>query len=391
VKVITFSQKVTVQTLCGEHKTALTCNPGERLLFDDDNALQIQSAANSSSYIEAVSDLDPMIKEIRKPPHWKKRRVLFYRNRGVGDQLIISAIGKFFREVLGADVRQLCDRVHETLWACNPYIANVPLSVPLHLDAVWRAKGRPFFDGAFFIESVSEWDVDSEQPNVYDRLYSVVGIDPATVPIKYKRPVFMLHADDDDKRSAWLRANGQQHAALGRYITVQLRAANNVRSVPPHIAIKVLQAASEVAQKKDLSVLVTDDRPLAPETALAIGQLKRVFDVAGKIPTVRLFGSLIGGSAAVVGPDSSALHFAAAFETPALGIWGPFAPDARCKYYPNQIHLFHDELCLNAPCYNYMPDLPYHKCPRGTKQTTCEVYEGVTVDEVYSALLELLR
>jgi ADP-heptose:LPS heptosyltransferase len=393
MKVLTFSQKVTVTTNHGEHHANLTCNPGERLLFDDGNALSIQSNPNSAAYVLEVSDLVPMLSEIPRPMHWKKKRVLFYRNRGVGDQLIISAVSRFFREVLGADARQLSDRVHESFWAYNPYIATIPLSAPLHLDAVWRARpARPFFDGAFFIESATEWETDGEQPNVYDRLYSIVGLDPSRVPVRFKRPVFTLHVDDVDKRAAWLKAVGAAvNADLAKgYIIVQSRAANKGRSFPAHIACFILQAANEVAAKKDLAVLVTDDQPLPAELAEVAARLPKVINVATKTVGVRLFGSLIGGASAVVGPDSSALHFAAAFETPAVGIWGPFAPNSRVKYYPNQIHLWHPERCAACPCYNYMPTLPVQKCPRGQNQLSCEVFEGITEDEVYSAILESL-
>jgi ADP-heptose:LPS heptosyltransferase len=282
--------------------------------------------------------------------------------------------------------------VHEAIWACNPFINNAPLSVPLHLDAVWRAKGRPFFDGAFFIESATEWETDSEQPNVYDRLYSLVGLDPARIPIKFKRPVFMLSTEDIDKRAEWLKALGSLcKADLSRYIVLQLRTANKVRSLPLATAQIVLAAINEAAAKTNTWALVTDDKPLVPELVEAISRLPRLINVAGKVGTIRMFGSLIGGAALVLGPDSSALHFAAASETPAIGIWGPFDPQARVKYYPNQTHLWHPEKCPACPCYNYLPELPIQKCPQGPKQQSCEVFDGISFEEVYSAVLDRLQ
>jgi ADP-heptose:LPS heptosyltransferase len=113
-------------------------------------------------------------------------------------------------------------------------------------------------------------------------------------------------------------------------------------------------------------------------------------NVATAINNIRLFGSIIGGASLVLGPDSSALHFAAAFEVPALGFWGPFSPGSRTAYYPNQIHLYHPELCPASPCYNYLPELPVTKCPRGTAQTSCEVFEGISYEEIAEAIEKLL-
>jgi len=382
MKVITFSQKVTVTTHHGEFFSEITCNPGERLIFDDDNAVSIQTKPGSATYMLEVSDLDAMLRE--RPPlaHYKKRRVLFYRNRGHGDQLIASALPRFFREVLGADARQLSDKVHESLWMANPYILGAPLSFPIHIDSVWRAKGRPFFDQAFFIESATEWDQDSEQPNVYDRLFAFCGIDPERVPAKYKRPVFIVSGDDQEACANWFgKVTGKDWQP---YIIVQLRAANKSTAT-------VLQAVNDLAAKKGLLAFITDTRPWPDELAEISSRLPHLINVIQKIPSIRLFGALIAGARLVVGPDSSALHFAAANETPALGIWGPFSPECRAKYYPRQAHIWHQEACLNAPCFNFMPELPTHKCPQGAKQQACECFEGVTYDEVFGAMLDVMQ
>jgi ADP-heptose:LPS heptosyltransferase len=405
MKVITFSKKVTVLTTHGEHKVEISANPGERLVFDDDNALTIQQNPGSANYIWEVSDLGPYLRELPPVKNWRRRRVLFYRNRGIGDQLISSALSRFFREILGAEAFQLSDRVHEPLWAFNPYIGNVPLSMPMHLDPVWRASrmvktptgwdevpGKPFFHGAYFFESATEWDNDSEQPNVYDRIFGMCGLEPARIPAKFKRPIFSIQTEDINKRLDWLRQVG---AAMNKdlsqgYIFLQIQSTNKVRSLPASLTEKVLYAANEFAEKRGLPILCGGSTPFSPEIAGLIAKTPMAINVATTMNNLRLYGSIVGGASIVIGPDSSALHFAAAFEVPALGIWGPFSPESRCRYYPNQIHLYHPELCPSCPCYNYLPELPFGKCPRGTMQTSCEVYEGVNYGEIAEALANLL-
>jgi ADP-heptose:LPS heptosyltransferase len=390
MKVLTFSQKVTVNTMHGAHAVAVTANPGERLLFDDDNAFSIQQNASSNSFVHEVSDLSPMLAEVQRPTQFRKKRVLIYRNRGVGDQLICSALSRFFREVLGADARQLSDRVHEPLWASNRYILNQPLSAPLHLDAVWRkAPARPFFDYALFIESATEWENDAEQPNVYDRLFALAGFDPNRVAAKFKRPVFDITQDDIQKRDAWLfNLVKETRLKMHDYVFVQLRAANKVRSLPIDLCVKALSAVSDACNKKGLYALITDDQALDPQLA----ELCKppLFNVSQQIAGVRLYGSLVACANCVVGPDSSALHFAASNETPAVGLWGAFDPDSRCRYYPNQQHLWHRDVCSNAPCFNFATELPYHKCPKGNAQQYCECFDSITADEIYSAILNAL-
>jgi hypothetical protein len=163
MKIITFSKRVSVSTMYGPQKTEVNVNPGERLIFDDDNALSIKSNPGAASFIYELTDLNPLLKELPACRDWKRRRILFYRNRGIGDQLMCSALSRYAREILGAECYQLSDRVHEPVWAFNSYIGGMPLAVPIHLDAIWRSKGRPFFDKFFFFESVTEWFTYSEQ------------------------------------------------------------------------------------------------------------------------------------------------------------------------------------------------------------------------------------
>jgi ADP-heptose:LPS heptosyltransferase len=395
VRIITFSKRVTVVTKCAGHSAQIHCNAGERIIFDDDNALSIQQDPGSARYIDAVTDLAPYLEEMetRRPTHWRKARVLFYRNRGIGDQLIASAAGRFFNEMLGADCFQASDRVHEELWLGNPYIGGAALTMPLHLDTVYRTKGPAFVQGAFFFESVSEWDSDGEQANVYDRLFSMLGLDPARVPAKFKRPTLTLQKGDLDFRDQWLKKVGSalNKSCEAGYIVFPFGATNKVRSLPDPVIEKALFALNDFAAKLAIPILVIDNKPLSPEIAHMVKRTSEAINLTGAINSVRLLASLIAGATTVIAPDSAALHLAAAFEIPAIGIWGPFDPQSRTLYYPRQIHLFHPEHCPHAPCYNYLPDLPVAKCPRGLAQPHCEVFEGITAEEIFEALKNVNR
>jgi ADP-heptose:LPS heptosyltransferase len=174
------------------------------------------------------------------------------------------------------------------------------------------------------------------------------------------------------------------------YIFLQIQATNKVRSLPFSLMEKVLAAVNEFGEQRNLPILCGGNIPFPPDIAGLIAKTPMAINVATTINNLRLFGAIVGGASLVIGPDSSALHFAAAFEVPALGFWGPFSPESRTRYYPNQIHLYHPELCPASPCYNYLPELPITKCPRGAQQTACEVYEGVSYGEILDAIGNLL-
>jgi Glycosyltransferase family 9 (heptosyltransferase) len=390
MRVITFAKRVKVATKSGDAVLEIGCNPGERLIFNDDDALSIQNDPGSARYIEQISDLRPYLSEMesRQPPNWRKQRILFYRGRGVGDQLIVSAASRFFTEMLGATCFQATDRIHEPIWIGNPYVNGAAIAMPINLDVVYRSKGPLFVQGAFFLESITEWDSDGEQPNVYDRLFTMLGLDSGRVAPKFKRPTVILQKQDIDVRIKWLKqvAAATNKSCDNGYIVFQFRSTNKVRTLPTEVIEKALFAINQYAEKFQIPILVTDNKPLLPDIAEIVKRTKMALNVANAINHVRLFIGLIAGATAVVGPDSSAIHIAAAFEIPAVGIWGAYHPESRTLYYPRQIHLFHPEQCPNAPCFNYLPDLPFQKCPRQLDQKYCEVFEGVTPDEIFEAL-----
>jgi ADP-heptose:LPS heptosyltransferase len=390
MRIITFSKRVTVTTKTPHYTAEIPCNPGERLVFDDDNALSIQQDAGSARYIHEVSDLTPYVQEMnsRRPSHWRNKRVLFYRNRGIGDQLIASAASRFFTEMLGAQCFQASDRVHEPLWISNPFIGGAAISMPMNLDVIYRARGAGFVAGAFFLESISEWDSDGEQSNVYDRLFGILGLDPGRVAAKFKRPTLILQKQDIEFRDKWLRQLTQavNRSCENGYIFFQVRGTNKVRSLPDPVIEKALFALNEYAEKLQIPIFVADNKPFSPAICDMLKRTKMALNIAGAINHIRLFVSLIAGATTVLGPDSSATHIAAAFEIPCVGIWGPFSPESRTAYYPRQIHIFHPEQCANAPCFNYLPDLPVAKCPDGIRQQHCAVFDAVTPEEIFEAL-----
>jgi ADP-heptose:LPS heptosyltransferase len=250
-----------------------------------------------------------------------------------------------------------------------------------------RSKGRPFYDYAFFIESVSEWDCEPEQGNVYDRLFAQTGF--YDVPDRFKTPVFAITQGDRDMYQDWVAQVKAIHSIdLSRgYIFYQLRATNKERTVPLAQQNILLSELDQLG----LPIICADDMPLEREVSDMLHCHKNAHDVSRRINNVRLFGVLIANSTLTVAPDSLATHFAAAARVPCLSVWGPFDPESRIKYYANQIGLAHSERCANAFCHNHMDTLPLHLCPRGAEQKTCECYEGITSAEVREAISSLLH
>lgn len=397
MQIVTFNRRVSIQQEIKNTKTkiVMAMNPGTRYLLDQETANHLQ-ADPTTTFLEKVTDFEPYYKGLERPPHWRGKRVLFYRNHGIGDQLMFSMLPRVFADILGAIPYVLCNRIYEYFWINNDKVHGPPLEFPVHLDTVWRAKAKnqklqpkPFFDYCFFVESVSEWDTEQEQLNVYDRLLEMCGLEPESIPDQYKKPYFPLTQVDIDSRADYLE-KFSEYAGIklnNGYIMFQLRPTNVGRMLPMDKNYVVL----EVLSRLGIPVLCTDEQAISAEEDAMIRSLPNCYNVADSIKDVRLYAALIAGSKLTVGPDSANIHFAAAFNTPAIGLWGPFSPEVRTKYYTNQVHIWHPELCNNSPCFNYFPALPTHLCPRREKQMEvgCECFQGIKASEVEEALITL--
>jgi ADP-heptose:LPS heptosyltransferase len=398
MKAITFKSGISITSKYGPEGTPfqVICPPGERLVFDEDLVSTFMGQEAARKVIIESDDIGPRIRAMKRPDHWRGARVLFFRNRGLGDQLILSALPSYFTEQLGARSYVLTCPWFQEVWEQNRYIGNFPIKLPCNLDRTLYSK-NPFYQGFFCFESVTEWDNDPEQDNVYDRMFAMCGIDPLGVQPKWKRPYYEIKPNEKLQLEEFL--NGIDGSKFPNwpnndYFVFQILATNVPRCPPAHVVEKVLSAADEHAMKLGIPILCLHDNPndvRLPEFKRIIKQFPSCIDLIGEIKSIRAFATIISRARLVIGPDSSALHFAAAFSTPALGLWGPFDPLSRHKYSENQLHLHHPDRCPNAPCYNWLPSLPVNKCPNGEKQQFCEPFDGIGTEEVYSAIKELLK
>jgi ADP-heptose:LPS heptosyltransferase len=386
MKIVSFAKPLTVTTVLGDPTDPesklfhMSCNPGERYLLNDDQSQHILNAKDNM--LDTMSDFEPLYKDyVKRPLSFKGQRVLFYRCRGIGDQLVASALARYFTEKLKSTCFQLSDRGHEELWVGNPFIQGLPVRFPLGIDAVMPFNKKPFYNYAFFIESLAEWNTEPEQRNVYDTMFNMVGIDHSHVPPEYKRPVYGQSHQAAELFKKWKT----EHNVPDKYIAFQLRATNAVRTPPAFVIDRLMSRLCDVG----LPVICLDDHVLSEEHAEIAKKYPNARDLTKTTASIQLYGQVVTNAHLFVGPDSSGIHFAASSGTPAIGVWGPFSYESRARYYPHHYPL-QSLLCPKGPCFNYLNALPVGKCPEGADQQHCMNFDGMTpelVDKVVSEVV----
>ena len=416
MKLVSFNKASYFEHVLSNHEHSSmykAINPGERIVVNDEVGISL--AVKSKESIESISDFMPLYYgQVQRPAKFRGKKVLFYRGRGIGDQLIITCLSRFFTEKLGAICFQLCDYQQEAFWAGNPYIQNLPVRFPLGIDAFLRGRGvKSYYDYFFAFESVTEWITEQEQGNVYDHLFSLAGFDPNNIEQSYKRPVWGYLDQDIAMWKIWKESIGleckkeiemDKNGAVTilekevsdinnvgdndeKYVMFQFSTTNKVRNPPNSVIIKILDRLNDIG----LKIICFDDKPCDPELLTAMSFRKNCQFVQSIPGGIRGVATALVKSSMIVAPDSMALHFAAVFATPAIGIWGPFSPESRCKYYNNQFHLYHPEKCSFSPCFNYKNSFPIEKCPEGKETLTCEVFNGITSEEINNVVTECVK
>ena len=364
-------------------------NPPRRYIL---NANQL---GNLEPHIESISDLDnsALYKPLKAGCKLAGTRILVerYRERGLGDLLFLTGPFNYLRHVTGSDIAvdvyALADRGH-VLMEHPAMRFKTTLAGPVHYDDL------PLYDYHWMVPTVSEYDEEADQLNVYDVLYRQLGFEPASIDLRFKRPSVQL-VDGDTKnldqfmfyvymeRKVDLRKTG--------YYVVAPVANGSLRSAPYSFWIDVIREFS----RRRPTIVVGQMHERVPPTDMEVGEFNNrlgqmgtnVINMLGMTRAVRVLMAIISKANCVACLDSGPLYIAQALRVPAISVWGPHDPMVRIGYDAEYMELavWNRPACRYSPCFAY-DRFPAHKCPSGEEQRVCPVLEMTEATEVTKKL-----
>jgi hypothetical protein len=312
-----------------------------------------------------------------------------FRDRGLGDLLFLTGPFAFMHHVSGGEVKihtyAFSDR--SAVLYNNPQLEHRTAFVgPTHYDDF------PQYDYQWMIESVTESCAESDQLNVYDALYQLMGLNPAQIDPKFKRP----HVYPTEEE---LGAVNQFHYHVWMEKRCDLRKTGYYVVAPlTHSKLRAtsyrfwLDLCVELAKRRPV-IVVGQPHENLPVMDMAPGAFIDTINELGDavlnaiqmnppLP-LRSVMALIARANCVVTLDTGPLYIAQGVRTPAISLWGPHDPGVRLGYDQDYMELaiWNESACGKCPCFCY-GSLPYNKCPHGTEQDLCEVLKTVTVDAV---------
>jgi hypothetical protein len=369
----------------GEPNETWNMLPGTRYVL---NANQLPFVED---YIEGLSDLKNAA--LHSPMHGQpvnitgaKVLVDRYRDRGIGDLLFMTGPLSYLHHLSGATCKLhvYTSAQRGPVFQGHPAIHNqTPIYGPLVYDTF------PNYHYHWLVDTLTEYDQERDQLNVYDALYQQLGLPYGSIDPKFKRPSMTLSTADLQNFGTFCYFVFHRNKDLdlrrkGFYVVAPL-SHSTIRSAQYGLWLEVVQ---ELAKRRPVVVVgqVTDRMPTmdmgVDEFCAKLNVIPDVVNMIGGTP-LRTLAAIISKAVAVVSLDSGPLYLAQALRVPAVSLWGPHHPGVRIGYDKNYMDLaiWNQVACRQAPCFAYA-GFPAMLCPHGAQQTVCEVLSAVSVAQV---------
>lgn len=318
-----------------------------------------------------VSKAESMFTPFFFLPNDSKKRVIIYNGvGGMGDQIMTWPLSKILAD-RGYEVHILSEPHLIMFWQGFPWIKSI-----VTLPCYWATMEQ--FDYHINLEYISNGYAHEGQLQPIDLMLRNCGIDPATIPDHEKRIApFFSRMEDDISHALYA---GRR---LGFY---QPACSQQVRSLPPDQSRAVLKALAEafpdiywIALYGPLEASGYWMEPLGVDNVEF-----RSFE------RPRILWSLIRRAEICVSPDSMLVHIAGVFERPCVGLWGPYGPDTRVKYYPHHYPIHHTSECSFSPCHWNAVQFPHICPPLAQQHQRCSVMLKITPEEVVEGARQLM-
>jgi hypothetical protein len=349
-------------------------NPRIRYIL---NSLQVESLQDKVQTITQLKN-SRFFNPLHASRNLANSSILVERNRdrGFGDHLFLTGPLNYLKHISGGsaqiDLYTLVDRGR--ILENHPALSHVtPFAGPVTYDSLGQ------YNYHWFIDSVTEFDEEKDQLNVYDALYKQLGVEPSQVSPQFKRPSMQLvNQDYRDLDSLFYFIFGSKKIDLRRqgYYVVAPTTNASLRSASYSMWLQTIYNLARVRPV----VVVGQQSSRVPQTDMSYGSFvsqldqlgSNVINLVGNTP-IRVVSALISRANCVFTLDSGLLYVAQALRVPCVSLWGPVSPRARIGYDKDYMDLaiWNQDACNHAPCFSYN-DFPEHKCPRGGAQTICE-------------------
>jgi ADP-heptose:LPS heptosyltransferase len=355
-----------------------------------DRIMQEENVRNRTYKVSKMDNMFPNFHiEVPKKPGTNK--ILVYNGSGgYGDQLLTWPLTLILSRA-GYEVHVACDPGNQTCWWNIPWVKSINV-FPMQAEHFWMFEHHLCFD------TVCNMMEHTPHPHPLDVMLKKIGIDPDSIPQEQKvvRPQFTA--------SEMNAAMNYRERTIGIY---QFASANPVRNLPPQdsafLLKKLVEAFPNVTWLAVYDEFISPDyvnscledvidpetkEPKKDDKGNLVKKVKFPNVILLRVPNLRELWAITTQAKVVVSPDSMMVHVAGSLGVPCVGLWGPYGPLSRVKYYQNHYAIHNADTCPQAPCSHYLANFPKY-CPPRQGRNVCECMAAVSPPQVITGITEL--
>jgi ADP-heptose:LPS heptosyltransferase len=334
LRLISFNREIQLDPDCE------SCKPGKKYIISDGFMQQLRENF-SDNILEGIYPFKEISEKKYKGQDLTNKTLVVWRTGGMGDLCFITPNLRYIKETF---------KNSKIIFGCGPRfrygMMNHPhidklVALPIDYDLVLNSDYYLIFEG------IIEANEDAKRINAYDLFEQYFGFH-GKISKEKKIPVLGLSLDHLQKQRSLLEEHKKTHKLPEKIpmVGLGLRASHIIRSISPAILHHVMGL---LIQRGILVCLVggegdkevADQLPLS-QSPMCFHAYKNSKDFRDTIAHI----SLIDG---YIGPDSSPIHMAAAFNKSIVGIYGPFPSKLRMGYYNNATGIDIEIAC--GPCF----------------------------------------
>lgn len=307
---------------------------------------------------------------------WKSTGALPYGKRilviccvGFGDALMLTPCLRRLSELHpGATITVSCLREYQQAFLGLPYVSDL-------IDYPVPESKADEFDWILTLEHSNEYHPKGREQHMTDRFAEHLGLGELT----NQKPDFIVSESERE----WVWSSFPKETSHKR-IGVQVQAGVRCRTYPQ----QQLSLLVNALKRQGYSVWLMG-RPgefLSPDE-----KESGIHNLARRGLTWRQSVVFLSTCDAFIGPDSSLLHAAGTLDVPAIGLFGPYPPGIRTRYYSSVRTIVGTSGCERHPCFHVdhgMGQFPIDQpCARTGR---CEVLASINPERVVSVLRQMI-
>lgn len=366
-------------------------NPRVRYVIQSKHLRWVESHIETLSELSTCREYRPFL-DGRIDLSGKKILIERSRDCGIGDLLFMTGPMSYLHHVNGG-------RCEIDIYGLNEKGQILDEHPALHYKTALRGPLSydtfRYYDYHWLLPSVTEYSEEPDQLNVYDAIYTSIGIDPTEVDPIWKRPSVVYTQADKEKLDAFFFAMFNRTTVDFRrtgYYVVSPHCYSSLRTADYMLWLSVIE---RMAKKRP--VLIIGENGPSTNNSMSFGEfvseaikIKNVCSLIGET-TVRILLGVIKYAATVVTLDSAPLYIAQSFRTPAISLWGTHNPSSRIRHDSEYLrNAIWNQSCQSSPCYLYR-GFSEAKCPAGLRQGICENLRSITPDQIMERVAEIER